>query len=186
MRMGSMTMKALLFAILLSMWFFGSLSAADLGGDITPPVLVAATADRYQIDTSQAAQTITFTLRITDDLAGVRSFYVEFRHEQGYNEGHGCQQWPQTSRRDVTLQCAVTWPQYSAEGKWIVTWLAMSDNVGNTTDGNVVDCVRFEQNRCMQYVYNDQAGEVVRALEVQVMPSIPGEDPPLYMPWLSR
>lgn len=55
-------MKAAGLAVALLLLFFGSLSAADHGGDITPPVLVAASADRLQIDTSGAAQTITLAL----------------------------------------------------------------------------------------------------------------------------
>lgn len=179
-------MKAPLLALFLALLFCGSLSAADHGGDITPPVLVAASADRLQIDTSTGPQTITFTLRITDDLAGVRGIYLEFRHEQGYNEGRSCQQWREAFLQDATLQCAVTWPQYSAEGNWMVTWLSMSDGVGNATAGNIVDCERYEQDRCTQYFYNDQASDAIRSIEVQIGPFVPGEDPLLYLPMLIR
>lgn len=179
-------MKAVLLAVLFLFLFFGSLSAIDLGGDITPPVLVDASANRLQIDTSNGPQTITFTLHITDDLAGVRSVQIGFRHQLGYNESRECQQWPDPYNRDTTLLCAVEWPQYSAEGKWIVTWLSMSDDVGNWTDGNVADCVRFESNRCTQFAYNENATEAIRAIETLVVPAVPGEDPPLYLPLVIR
>lgn len=179
-------MKAAVVALVLSIVIFGVVAAADDGGDITPPMLVAAAADRYQIDTSKSPQTITFTLHITDDLAGVRSVHVGFRHELGYNESRECQQWPNPYIRDITLRCAVEWPQYSAEGKWIVTWFSMSDGVGNWTDGNVANCTRNEQNRCTYYVYNDLATDVIRSMGVQITPLASGIDPPLYLPMVAR
>lgn len=181
-------MKAVPVAIFLTIVFFGVMAAADDGGDITPPVLVAAAADRYQIDTSSRAQAITFTLRMTDDLSGVQAVQIELRHESGYNAQRECQQWLTELHRDVTLQCAVTWPRYSAEGRWLVTWLWLSDGVGNTNSGanNVADCTTYDRGVCTRYEYNDYATNVIRSMEIRVGPSVPGADPPLYLPLLAR
>jgi hypothetical protein len=181
-------MKAVTLAALLTILFFAGLSAANRGGDITPPVLVAAAADRNQIDTSNAPQTITFTLHITDDLAGVRSVHVGFRHELGYNESRECQHWPDQRSKDAALPCAVMWPRYSAEGRWIVTWFAVTDSVGNSNAAtmNVADCTIYDSGVCEHYEYNESATEVIRSMEIMIGPSVPGTDPPLYLPWLAR
>ncbi len=176
-------MKAPLLAAALLLLFFGSLAAA---GDIAPPVLVDASADRLQIDTSAAPQTITLTLHITDDLAGVRWVQVGFRHEHGYNDSRECQRWLDVYERDAWLLCAVTWPQYSAEGRWMVTWLSMVDGVGNATDGNVARCLAYADGRCQQFVYGDDATAAVRALEVQIGAAQPGGVPPVFLPLLIR
>jgi hypothetical protein len=151
-------------------------------------VLVAAAADRYQIDTSNAPQTVTFTLHITDDLSGVRAVQIGFTHELGYNESRDCQDWLEVSERDATLQCAAVWPQYSAEGRWLVSWLWMRDVVGNNNNGatNIVDCTIYDSGVCKRYEYNKHATEVIRSMEIMVGPSVPGTDPPLYLPWLAR
>jgi hypothetical protein len=178
--------KPVAIAAVLVLVFFSALSAADYGGDITPPVLVAAASSRSRIDTTWSAQTVTFTLRITDDLAGVKGAHVGLRHENGYNTSRECQNWPEQANRDATLLCAVTWPQYSAEGTWLVTWMALTDGVDNGSNGNVADCVAFAAGRCSLYVYNSQASDVIRSMEIRIEPAATGDDPPLYLPLLVR
>lgn len=155
---------------------------AVAGGDITPPVLVEASADRLVIDTSQAPQTVTFTLHITDDLSGVAGVHLELRHELGYNSAGWCQDWPRTPQRDVQLQCVITWPQYSAEGRWMVTWFTLTDQVGNVNDGNVANCALWFGGRCTQYEYNELATPALRSIEVRIEAVTPGDDPPLWLP----
>lgn len=170
-------------ASVLSVASWGVVSAgAPDGGDITPPVLVDASADRLVIDTSQAPQTVTFTLHITDDLSGVAGVHLELRHELGYNSAGMCQDWPRTPHRDVQVQCVITWPQYSAEGRWLVSWFALTDQVGNYGDGNMVDCVASAASRCTQYEYNERATPVIRSMEIEITTGEPGADPPLWLP----
>jgi len=175
-------LRSVLVAIVLLLGVWGAVAAGAPDGDITPPVLVEASADRLSIDTSEAAQTITFTLRITDDLSGVAGAHLGFRHEHGYNTGRECQNWPQTSERDVTLECAVSWPQYSAEGRWMVTWFVLTDQVGNSGDGNVATCQQHESGRCIQYEYNELATPAIRSMEVWIEAANPDADPPLWLP----
>lgn len=168
-----------LLALLLTVLFGASMRA---GGDIMPPVLVDATADRVQIDTSQAAQTVTFTLYITDDLAGFSHAQMAFRHEHDYNTSRECQHSTTPAVRDATVTCAVTWPQYSAEGRWMVTWFVLTDGVGNADDGNVATCEQYIDGRCIQYVYNDKATPAIRAMEITIGDPLTTTDPPLYLP----
>lgn len=179
-------MKAAAVALLLTIVFFGVLTTADAGGDITPPVLVAAAADRYQIDTSSSAQTITFTLHITDDLSGVKGVHVELSNEHGYNQARICQNWPTQLKRDITLDCAIAWPQYSAEGRWLVTWLALTDGVDNRTNGNVAQCSAFANGSCTHWEYTDAATDIVRSMVITIGTSDPGVDPSLYLPLMAR
>lgn len=172
-------MKALLL-LLPAMLAFALASVVAGGGDITPPVLVDASADRLRIDTSGGAQSVTFTMHITDDLAGVSHAHVGFHHEHGFNTSRECQRSADPPSRDALLTCTVTWPQYSAEGRWLVTWFRLTDGVGNGGDGNVADCEQHVDGRCVQYVYNERATPAIRSMEIQI--GALAVDLPVYLP----
>jgi hypothetical protein len=169
-----------LFLLLPAMVVWSLFRAAIAGGDITPPVLTDATADRLQIDTSQAAQTITFTMHITDDLAGLSHVHIEMRHQLGYNAARMCQASIAPAVTDTVVQCGVTWPRYSADGVWMVSWFTLTDGVGNVNDGNMVDCAVWADGRCSLYEYNEQATAVIRAMEIQIGGVVAA--PPVYLP----
>jgi hypothetical protein len=178
-------MKAIAIALVLTFACFGTLLATESGGDITPPVLVGASVDRHQIDTTYASQTITFTLHITDDLSGVKGVHLGLRHIAGYNEGRECQNWPAEVKRDVVLECAITWPQYSAEGLWMVTWFVSTDGVGNSNDGNMATCTDFDNGKCHHLEYTDAASPIVRSMEITIGPSAPPSNH-LYLAMLAH
>lgn len=177
---------AILLAGVLTLAFFIGLSAEGRGGDITAPVLVEASASRREIDTSLAPQTVTFTLHITDDLSGIKSVQVELHHEYGYNASRTCQVGVEPAKAQAILLCAVNFPRYSAEGRWMVIWLTLKDAVGNTNASNMVDCVESNgSGGCTQYEYNEHASAAVKAMEIRIGPIDTGQDPPLFLPWVS-
>jgi hypothetical protein len=159
-------LKAFPLAVILSLIFFGALSAAGRTGDITPPVLASAAAPSLHIDTAAAPETITFTLHITDDLSGVQSVQVDFRHEHGYNATRLCFVTVEPSV-DAMIECPVQFPRYSAEGRWLVVWYGLTDAVGNQRGERTAECVgAWEGERCTQYAYVQDVPEVVRRMEV--------------------
>lgn len=177
-------MKVAAVAAILTLIFFGALSAS---GDITPPVLVAASADRYQIDTAEGPQTITFTLHITDDLSGLNYVQLSFVHEDGYNTYRTCDSWvKEPPSTDISRPCAVTFPQYSAEGRWVVFATYMEDRVGNRQEYRYSECTTWQEGRCLHYAYTSLATELIRSMEITVGQPVPGTGSDIYLPLLVR
>ena len=179
---GLSLLRSVLVAIVLLLGVWGAVAAGAPDGDITPPVLVGASADRLSIDTSETAQTITYSLHITDDLSGVVRVQVDLRHEQGYNDVRMCFMSVDVST-DVFVAYPVVFPQYSAEGRWLVSAYYLTDGVGNVRGQQVVDCVGgWVDNRCVQYEYNELATPAIRSMEVWIGAANPDADPPLWLP----
>jgi len=180
-------MKAIIIAALLTVACFGVLSAADWGGDITPPAFVSATAPSLSIDTALAAQTITLSVQMTDDLSGVDYFQIGFVNEFGYNQKRNCDTWIHSDGViDMVAPCPVMFPRYSADGRWLPASIVAIDKVGNVRETYPVTCQSYTQGKCITWVYNDRATDAIRAMEIQIGTADPNVDPPLYMPFISR
>jgi hypothetical protein len=180
-------MKALIIATLLMLACFGVLSAADDGGDITPPVFISATAPDLIADTILAAQTITLSVHMTDDLSGLDYLQIVFVNELGYNDHRECNVWVDgDGMTDIAVKCPVTFPRYSAEGKWLPASIFTNDRVGNRRSVTFTQCLVYRDSECQRYAYNEYATDAIRAMEIQIGAVDPNVDPPIYMPFVAR
>ncbi len=120
----------------------GDLSAAGFptsftqtsgAGDTTPPTLVSFSFTPTTIDTSASQQTITFTARITDDLAGLSYAYVEFDSPSGQYVTADFYSSTRVSgtAQDGTYQENVVVPRYSDPGTWTARYTSLRDQVNN-------------------------------------------------------
>ncbi len=121
---------------MLSVLLITSVSTAAEGEDITPPMVIDLWFEPPTINTAEAAQTITISLHITDDLSGFEEVYLD-----GYATRSPNQSYTLTlteSHRisgtslDGIYQTTVTLPQYSAQGFWTVRWMEVDDHLNNT------------------------------------------------------
>jgi hypothetical protein len=129
---------------------------------------------------------VTFTLHITDDLAGVDFISLEFRHEFGFNALRYCQVYPDPPLTDAVLTCRIDFPRYSAEGLWMPVWVSLRDGVGNITASGVVDCIESAPDgRCIHYEYNEFATPLIRSMEIQNSSGELDEDQPFYLPLIA-
>jgi hypothetical protein len=178
--------RVLFLALVLVSLCSGRALAVESDGDITPPLLVSVMAPSWQIDTSQAAQTITLTLHITDDLSGFQIVQINYVHVDGYNATRVC--FASTDldiSTDVTIECPVSFPRYSAEGRWLAEAVYLTDRVGNQSGRHALQCdgdVNPATGRCNHYQYNAQATDLIRSMEIQVGEAEPAENFPLYLP----
>lgn len=152
-------------------------------GDITPPVLVEATADRLLIDTSYAPQSVTFQMYVTDDLSGVDRLGLTFNHKFGHNAARSCVEYPNPPSIDTRVECRIDFPQYSAEGRWMLASLFLRDAVGNVSSVSPLDCVEYSPgDGCIEYEYNEHATPEIRAMEIRISPEASAPDHWLYFP----
>jgi len=90
------------------------------------------------IDTSTAAQTITITANITDDVTGNATTFAQFRSPSGqYVSAY----FDTTHRISGTAQngnytATVTLPQAAEQGTWTLQTLALTDQAGNNRNLN--------------------------------------------------
>jgi hypothetical protein len=168
-------------AVILAVLFSASLLAT---GDITPPAFVEAWPQHPQIDTADAAQTITFTFHLTDDLSGVYWLSARWVHSQGYNTNRDCTFYiSEGEYLDVFVPCAVTFPRYSADGRWLLYFIIITDNVGNRRYTQVASEV-MSNGEVIGYEYTPEATEAMRALEIQIGEVAEGSY--LYLPHVFR
>jgi hypothetical protein len=176
-RAASFVLSGLLFLLLAA--------TTHAGGDIAPPTFIDATPIRPHIDTSRAAQTITFTAHFTDDLSGVEWVFMRWVNEHGYNAERDCYWQPSAAPvLDAIVPCAVTFPRYSAEGRWLLNIIGARDAVGNRLEF-YVSREYYEDGHIAGYAYTPEATEAMKAVEIVI------GDPPqatnwLYAPALAR
>ena len=103
-------------------------------GDTTPPALVDVTFDPVAVNTSTQAQTITVTVRLTDDLAGAGErrwpAYVELASPSHHTQSVWTVQRIAGDAFDGTYQGTIVLPAYSEPGVWTVM-LDVTDDIGN-------------------------------------------------------
>lgn len=108
--------------------------------DATPPQVTELSVSPSEVDTENGAQTVTVTMRLTDDLSGVSAFndqggqivQVELRPLIG-TQVVTC--WPSRDfgdDRDGVYSATVTLPHSVKEGIWQIDRLLLSDKIGNS------------------------------------------------------
>jgi hypothetical protein len=90
-----------------------------LGADFIPPVV-------------QDGEATTFTVAAIDDISGVKSISGVVVSPSGAQQGFACQSdGLEGSNRFISR---LTVPKEAAEGQWVVKYLSLADNAGNTTN----------------------------------------------------
>lgn len=102
----------------------------DEDSDVTPPRLVGAEFVPPQV---QDGEQTTFFATVTDDLSGVRSISGVVVSPSGAQQGFACQREGEGGR----FFARITVPKDAAEGQWMVKYLSLADNAGNTINLNV-------------------------------------------------
>ena len=112
--------------------------------DITSPSLTQFSFTPATIDTSAAPQSVTLTLRITDDVSGFEFgnfIYLSPSGQQvnsgGYNSAHRIS----GTAFDGVYEITTTFPQFSEVGTWHVIQVFLRDAVGNSVILNETDLV---------------------------------------------
>jgi len=116
------------------------------GFDESAPVVVTATPSRTTIDATTEAQSVTFTMRVTDDLMGTTavncSYMLEGGGETSY-KGQGGGKKISGTGLDSTWTCTLTWAAGIRTGRYVI-YFTRYDAVGNhlkstITDGPVIN-----------------------------------------------
>ena len=117
--------------------------------DTEPPQLITFDFEPKVINTAHAAQYVTVTMRLTDDLSGVELMRPDFESSSG-NQRRGGAWLAHITRvsgdeHDGTYAVPVTFPQYSEMGPWRLTELRIEDRVGNVrrVDANQMAALGF-------------------------------------------
>jgi len=101
----------------------------DEDSDVTPPRLLAA---EFVPPVVQDGEMTTFTVAVTDDISGVKSISGVVASPSGAQQGFACQSdGVEGSNRFLSR---LTIPKEAAEGQWVVKYLSLSDNAGNSTN----------------------------------------------------
>jgi len=102
--------------------------------DMTPPVLQSLEFTPKIIDVSGGPQSITVTVRITDNLSGFGGAWLSFSSPSGQQGGTICNWVPISGNaQDGVYQDQLVIPQFSEGGTWRAAWIGMRDAVGNQT-----------------------------------------------------
>lgn len=101
--------------------------------DVTPPQLVSFTFVPLSIDTSVSSAQVEFTVDATDDLSGVSRVRVTFDDPTGTTQQNKTGYGILVSGTPINGQWkgTIIFPQYGAEGTWIVHSVVIWDEVGN-------------------------------------------------------
>lgn len=130
--------------------------------DISAPVIVWLEISPQFVDTSDRAQAVTVTLRITDDLAGLDRYQVDFVSDVAPSQRVILFRQANATRidgdeRDGIYQGQIVLPQYSAYGRWQVVLLCAHDQINNW----VCDQERFQENAQIDtWILNGPASEL--------------------------
>lgn len=104
--------------------------------DQTPPSLVTYTLSANGINTSTAPQTVTGTIRVSDDLSGVKSAVLAFYSASGKQRVDcvgGPGSWVSGTPLAGVLQCAALFPLGAEPGLWSIRLASVVDQAGNLT-----------------------------------------------------
>jgi hypothetical protein len=107
------------------------LEVEDGPQDSTPPVLVEFDFTPKTIDVSSTTQWVTATLRITDDLSGSRQPYVRFISPSGQQDSFAWGDVVSGPPENRTYDASLTFPAFSETGTWQISYIRLSDAVGN-------------------------------------------------------
>jgi hypothetical protein len=100
--------------------------------DVIPPELVGLSVSPTAVDTSGGSAAVTFTLHVTDNLAGVSLPGVILRGPSGQTIfAAGADDPVSGTAQDGIYQIVVDMPQYSAQGTWTIFYFEISDHANN-------------------------------------------------------
>ncbi len=103
-------------------------------GDISDPILVDLSFDKQSIDVSAGPQTVTATIRVTDDLSGFNRGLITAHNPSG-DQVQGW--WFEADSRvsgdefDGVYEVSTEFPQLSESETWRITEVHLSDKIGN-------------------------------------------------------
>src|SRR5262245_18395852 len=129
--LGQVCLRAVLWMMAVLTLTLQASTARAQTSDITAPQLQAFSFAPTSIDVSAGAQSVTVTLRMTDELSGVGFVQVEFRGPTGIVQRATAIRVSGTSM-DGTWSGSVAFPQFSLAGAWVVSGVQPSDVAGNT------------------------------------------------------
>jgi Dockerin type I domain/Cohesin domain len=109
--------------------------------DTTPPTLAGFSFAPNAVDVTSGPQTVVVSLHVTDNLSGVLSdkafVNVTFQSPSGEQSQYGSGvSLPGSMPLNANFQAVVTIPEYSESGDWTVSYVSLSDAVGNTATLN--------------------------------------------------
>jgi hypothetical protein len=110
------------------------LSVLNANVDTTAPTLVSLSFTPQSVDVSSAAQTITVTAHITDDMSGVQ--HAEIYFSSPSNAQHAMNSFALTAgtATDGTYQATITIPKSAEAGTWKLTRVNLLDQASNSVD----------------------------------------------------
>jgi len=100
--------------------------------DVTPPALESFSITPRSIDTRANAQTVTFTLEVSDDLAGTNSVGVVIEGPNNQWRGVNAPRTTGTAMRG-TYVAILNFPQFSSSGEWRLNTIQLYDLAGNSS-----------------------------------------------------
>lgn len=136
------------------------------GCDDTPPAITGLESTA-QVDTSSGAQTVTITLQLTDDLAGLQGNpSVEVSYMKTYQR-----RWASFSRisgnaMNGTYQGTVTLPRFSPQGRWDL-YVSAVDNQDNHLNAGTAALTKLGVTSGFDQVgAGDEAGPEFKSFEI--------------------
>jgi len=127
-------MKKSIFLVLFFVFVLICHSALFAQEDTTPPAILSLDFAPQMVDVSAGGQSITFTVRITDDLTGLQSGGVWLQSPSQIQVRAGFFSSGTISEGNIydgVYQFEITIPQYSEGGEWRISNLYVTDAVGN-------------------------------------------------------
>ena len=100
--------------------------------DTVAPTITALTPDRSALNTVSAADSVVFTVAVTDNLAGTEWVSASYRSPSG-NGYRYCSSYVLAggTATNGSYQCVMQWPRYSEAGTWRLNYLGARDSAGN-------------------------------------------------------
>ena len=112
---------------------FGASFEQTGAGDTSPPVVRSVTVTPSTISTNNGPATVSVTVRVTDDLAGLAPGrpFVSFQSLSGQSQYSGLPVLESGNGTDGVWRLDVVIPQYAESGVWSLSQLIVADEAGN-------------------------------------------------------
>ncbi len=124
--------------------------------DAAPPVVTAVSIDPATINVSAAAQTVTVTVQVIDDVAGVAGGVVGFTNPHGDISYYSNYFYPpQGPALTGEYQAQVQIPQHAQEGVYHLTQVFVYDAVGHSRGYSEQDLIAAGMPTTFRVVYNE-------------------------------
>ena len=107
--------------------------------DATPPSLVSISVSPETVDVREGQAPVTVTVDLSDDLAGVQQWQVQFNSPSGSQslQVSGSPGLIAGTTLNGTFQGTSTLPQFAEAGTWTAASLSVTDGAGNSTSVNL-------------------------------------------------